>query len=92
MVPPSIRIIQKYLLYLCSQLNSLPEYRRLLYTSLFTSIDGANATRVVLTGRPYTITAGVITVGVVMLLTMLLATPLFVRKYVVCHQQVAYHM
>jgi len=54
-----------------------------LYTSLFTSITGVNGTRPVSTTRQDpTITVGLITVGVVMLLAMLLATPLFVRKYV----------
>jgi len=46
-----------------------------LYTRLFTSTN-------VSTGRDPAATAGVITIAVVMLLAMLLATPLFVRKYV----------
>ena len=54
-----------------------------LYTSLFTSIDGADRTKVTSTGQNSIVTAGLITIGVIMLLAMLLVTPLFVRKYVV---------
>jgi len=48
-----------------------------LYMSLFALI--ARTARQ--TGRDATTTAGLITIGVVILLDMLLATPLFVRKY-----------
>lgn len=55
-----------------------------LHTALFTSITGADENKAVM--------AGGITIGVVMLLAMLLATPLFLRKYVVWHRYVPWSM
>jgi len=90
MVLPSIRVSQRYLPYLS---GSLKNFARIpattiypLYTSLFTSITGTNGK------QDPTVMAGVITIGVVMLLAMLLATPVFIRKYVVWHKQVIYCM
>lgn len=54
--------------------------------TLLTSVTGPDGHKVVSTGQDPTAIAGMITVGVVMLLAMLLATPLFVRKYLVWHR------
>jgi len=54
-----------------------------LYTTLLTSVTGADGHNVVSRGQDPTATASVITIGVVILLAMLLATPLFIRKYIV---------
>jgi hypothetical protein len=54
-----------------------------LYTTLLSSVTGADGRNVVSRGQDPTATASVITIGVVILLAMLLATPLFLRKYIV---------
>jgi len=54
-----------------------------LYTTLLTSTTGGDRNKPASIGQNSITKAGVITIGVVMLLAMLLATPLFLRKYVV---------
>jgi len=53
-----------------------------LYMSLLASITSGNGKKLLSQGQDPTVVAGLITIGVVMLLAILLATPLFMRKYV----------
>ena len=82
-VPPSLWVSQQCPLDLCGQLRNSARIPAgaiyPLYTTLLTSVTGASI------GQNSTVNAGVITIGVAMLLAMLLATPLFLRKYVVWH-------
>jgi len=83
-VPPGIRAGQRSLLYLSGQsiyfvrITATAVYP--LYKSLFTLITSANRTNAVSTGQDPTVTAGLITAGVVVLLAMLLATPPFLQR------------
>jgi hypothetical protein len=53
-----------------------------LYMSLLASITSDKGKKLLSAGQDPTVVAGLITIGVVMLLAIMLATPLFVRKYV----------